>query len=163
MFLDCGEILKNRLWVGSYIRAEEVKLLRQLGITDVLSLQSEKDLENYRIPQDKLLKSYQLENIQFHRVPIIDFDRNSLSALISDGVQELEKAMLPNGARVYIHCTAGINRAPTIAAAYLIKVEGMSAYEAFNHVVARRRCSPYLEVLEQYERIIKGGHSRQES
>ena len=155
MILDCNEIIQSRLWVGSYVRPEEVRFLRQLGITSVLSLQSEKDLEDYNIPLKKLLKAHEMEQIQLHRIPTIDFDKQALAENLSQGVEELEKALSPRWSKVYLHCTAGINRAPTLAAAYLIKVQGLSAQEAYDYVTTKRRCSPYIEVLQEYETSVK--------
>ena len=163
MIFDCDEIVEGRLWIGSYIDAESVRSLRPLGITAVLSLQSDRDLEEYNIQWAKLLNAYELAGIQIHRVPIPDFDRQALSANLSRGVAELETALNLPGSKVYVHCTAGINRGPAVAAAYLIKTRGLSAREAYDYVTARRSCNPYLDCLEAYEASFKSGQARQTS
>lgn len=148
--LDCDEILKDKLWVGSYIRAAEVRALRRLGFTTVLSLQSNQDLDEYNVSFEELLEAYQQAGIELRRLPIPDFDKQALAANLSRGVEELEKALSPKSAKVYVHCTAGINRGPTLAAAYLVKTRRLSAEEARSYVVARRHCNPYLDTLEAY-------------
>jgi protein-tyrosine phosphatase len=160
MIPDCNEIIQDKLWVGCYVRAEEVRLLKQLGITTVLSLQSDRDLEDYNLSKARLLKAYDAAEIEIHRFPIQDFDKAALSANLSDAVSELEKALEPRWAKVYVHCTAGINRGPTLAASYLIKSRGISAQEAYDYVATRRRCNPYLDVLEAYEASLKDNRGR---
>ncbi|MBN1571542.1 MAG: dual specificity protein phosphatase family protein [Acidobacteria bacterium] len=151
MILDCNEIIADRLWVGSYIRPEDVRSLRQLEITAILSLQSDQDLAFYNINLKKLMKAYAQADIELRRLPTTDFDKQTLAANLPRAVEELENALAPRWGRVYVHCSAGINRGPTLAAAYLIKVKGMSAQEAYDYIVARRDCSPYLDVLQEYE------------
>lgn len=162
MFLDCNEIIQNKLWIGGYVQPEEVRLLHQLRITTVLSLQSNQDLKNYNISQKKLLKAYALADIELHHIPTQDFDKSALQANLLHAIEELERALAPHWSRVYLHCTAGINRGPTLAAAYLIKHYGLSSKEAYDYVVTRRDCSPYLDILEAYEASFKrdqAGHT----
>jgi len=159
MILDCNEIIPDRLWVGSYIRPEDVRLLRQLEITSILSLQSDRDLAIYGINLKRLLKAYAQAEIELHRIPTPDFDKQALAVNLPQAVEELENALVPRWGKAYVHCTAGVNRGPTLAAAYLIKVKGMSAQEAYAFLVARRDCNPYLEVLQEYEFSLHRNHS----
>jgi protein-tyrosine phosphatase len=154
MILDCSEIIPDKLWVGGYLHAEDAPLLRKLEITSVLSLQSDRDLATYDINFKKLLKAFTLVDIELRRIPIPDFDKRILSSQLPQAVEELEKVLTPRWVRAYIHCSAGINRSPTLAAAYLIKTKGMSADEACDYLVARRDCNPYLDVLKEYEASI---------
>jgi protein-tyrosine phosphatase len=43
-----------------------------------------------------------------------------------------------------------MNRAPTLAIAFLRAYRGMSLDEALRHVKARRACGPFMTVLEDY-------------
>ena len=162
MILDCNEIIQDKLWVGSYVRPEDVRLLYQLRITTVLSMQSDQDLESYNVSPRKLLKAYALAEIELHRIPTPDFDKSALAANLLHCVERLEAAMAPPWSKVYLHCSAGINRGPTVAAAYLIKNHGLSAQEAYDYVLTRRHCNPYLDILEAYEASFaddQGGHA----
>lgn len=155
MIIDGNEVLAERLWVGSFVRLEEVKLLRQIGITAVVSVQSDEDLITYHIPVKKLLRAYDQAEIEFRRIATPDFDKNALGANLGQIVAEIEAALAPRWAKVYLHCTAGINRGPTAAAAYLIRARGFSAQEAYEFVLARRHCGPYLDILKEYEESLK--------
>jgi protein-tyrosine phosphatase len=155
MIVDCNEIMQDRLWVGSYIRPQDMPALKQMGITGIVSLQCDDDLSHLKVSLKKLLKACSSAEINFRRIPTPDFDQQSLLANLPAAVAELEKVLHPRWAKVYIHCTAGINRAPTLAAAYLIKAKAMSAQEAFDFITARRYCEPYLDILQKFEASLK--------
>jgi protein-tyrosine phosphatase len=154
MNVDSNEIIQGKLWIGRYVHPEDVKLLARRFITTVLNLQSDKDIADYGIPLKKLLTVYQDFGIELKRFPIPDFDLRSIAACLPDCVAELEQALQPRWSRVYLHCSAGINRAPTVAAAYLMRCRGMSAQQAHDLVTSLRDCSPYLEILEAYGRSL---------
>ena len=155
MILDCNEILPDRLCVGRFIRPEDVTLLRRISVTAVVSLQSDKELISYGINVKKLLKAYSEADIDLHQVAIPDFDKETLAANLDRCIAAIETALAPRWAKVYLHCAAGVNRGPTVAAAYLIRNCGYSARDAHDFVIARRHCRPYLEMLEQYEASMK--------
>src|SRR5437762_2105326 len=58
-------------------------------------------------------------------------------------------ALIDEGRRVYLHCNAGLNRAPTIAIAHMRAHRNMSLDEAVAYVKARRACGPFMTVLEE--------------
>jgi protein tyrosine phosphatase (PTP) superfamily phosphohydrolase (DUF442 family) len=150
MIFDCSEIISDKLWIGSFVRPDDVELLQRIKISTVLCLQSDEDLDYYNIPSAKLIKRYASADIDFLRFAIPDFDIHALADMLPEAVEELEDALAPPGARVYVHCTAGINRSPTLAAAYLVKDSGLSASQACEFVMARRECRPYLAVVQEY-------------
>jgi len=151
MLFDYNQIIPGRLWVGSFVRPEDAKQLRRMGITIVVSLQSNEDLKERHVSLKKLIHALSEANIDLRRVPVRDFSKEDLARQLPKCVAELEAALAPGWAKAYVHCTAGINRSPTVAAAYLIKSRGLSAREACEHVAAKRDCSPYLDVLEKYQ------------
>ena len=150
MKLDCSEIIPGKLWIGPYLQTQDAGELRRAGITVVISLQSDEDLGAYGISILMLANALQAEGIRLARVPIQDFSKEALERKLPEAVLELLSALESPGARVYLHCTAGINRAPTTAAAYLIFSRRVAAREAWAFLTAKRHCSPYLDVLERY-------------
>jgi protein-tyrosine phosphatase len=157
MKLDCDEIIPGRLWVGAYLRDGDTVELKHAGITIVISLQSDEDLELYDISIPMLTHALRAEGIRLIRIPIQDFSKDALERKLPEAVSRLLSALEPAAARVYLHCTAGINRAPTTAAAYLIFSRNMPAREAWGLLTAKRHCSPYLDVLERYADSLGGG------
>jgi protein-tyrosine phosphatase len=57
---------------------------------------------------------------------------------------------LAAGERVYLHCNAGLNRAPTVAVAYLHRHHGLSLEDACAVVKAQRPCVPYMRALHAH-------------
>ena len=49
---------------------------------------------------------------------------------------------------VFVHCTAGVNRSPSLIICYLHWVQGWDLDEAAKHVRKCRSCSPVMEVIQ---------------
>ena len=127
--------------------ARDVADLTAQGVTAVLSLQTDDDLTNAGLRWEQLQQWYASAGITPRRVPIRDYSVEDLAAKLDDAVNELA-ALLAAGHRVCLHCTAGINRSPTVAIAYLVKMQGMPLAEAVNVVTtARPRAQPYLAAI----------------
>lgn len=54
-----------------------------------------------------------------------DFDPESLRSILPEAVSLLEWAIEEGKGRVYVHCTAGLGRAPAAAIAYMFWFQGM--------------------------------------
>ncbi len=151
MALDFDVIIPGRLWVGGCVGEGDVRELQRVGITDVVNLQTDEDLLNCGVSPGALALAYEKAGIALHRVQIPDFDREGLWSHLCEATAEVEAVLADSGARLYLHCTAGVNRSPTTAAAYLIKQLGMPAIDAFKYMVSRRPCNPTLDLLEDFE------------
>jgi protein-tyrosine phosphatase len=55
---------------------------------------------------------------------------------------------LRDGQKVYIHCSLGVCRAPTVIVAYLHWVQDWEIGEALDYVTACRSCCPDAEMLK---------------
>ncbi len=157
--LDCDEIIPERLWIGCYPRGEDLGDFRRMAISTVVSLQDQRDIASLGIPLKEMKDAYTQAGIDFRQVAVRDFDREDLLEKLEACVAMIELALAPRSARVYLHCTAGLNRAPTAAAAFLMRSQGMSARQAYDFVVAHRYCRPHLDVLEKYASSLKKGNS----
>ena len=155
MLLDYDGIIPDRLWVGSFIRPGDVRELKSLGINTIINLQSDEDVAAYGISLSGIIAACRMEDVEYRRIPTPDFDKVAFAIKLPLCVAELEAALARDQSRVYLHCSAGINRSPTTAAAYLIRARGFSAAEACRYMVERRDCQPYLELLETYEQNLK--------
>jgi protein-tyrosine phosphatase len=153
--LDFSEIIPGRLWVGGYVSENDVSQLRRIGITSVFSLQTDEDLHHYGISLLGLSRSYMDAGIEFHRLPTEDFNREALACNLAEAVRQVEALLSHPGARLYLHCTAGVTRSATAAAGFLIRSRGFPAREACAYLISRRDCSPALDTLEHYQIMLK--------
>jgi len=145
--MDWAEILPN-LYVGNCpMSLEDVdELVDELGPTAVLCLQTDEDFRNWQIDWPKLAARYGERGVELRRVPIRDFDPLDLRANLRTAVDTLAE-LLAAGHKVYLHCTAGSGRSPSVAIAYLHWHKGMELEEAVQHVQQRRPCTPDVDAI----------------
>ena len=144
--MDYTQILE-KLYVGSFPRTpEDVDTLKAATITAVLNFQTKDDEAHWNIDWKTLETHYAACDIQLHRVPVRDFDPFDLREKLPECVRGLDR-LLAAGHAVYLHCTAGAGRSPTVAIAYLTWNRGLSLDEAVAHVQQRRallaKCGSY--------------------
>jgi len=145
--MDLDQVLPQ-VYVGSCpLCAADIDDLKQdYGITAVLNVQSKEDFAYWGIQWGELEAHYRRQGIEIRRVPVRDFDRDDLRRNLRDCVKTLDE-LVRAGHKVYVHCSAGINRSPSTVVAYLHWVEGQSLEEAMAHVTGCRSCDPYLDAI----------------
>ena len=145
--MDCDQVLPQ-IVVGSYPGSTDDidRLNRDFGITAALNVQSEEDDRIQHIPWPELENHYRRLAIEVRRVRVTDFDRADLQRNLPECVGALRE-LIEDGRTVYVHCTAGIGRSPTVVIAYLHWVENWDLLEAAGHVRSHRYCSPDLEAI----------------
>jgi protein-tyrosine phosphatase len=143
-------IILPELLVGEYPTPNDAAWLRQTqGVTVVVNVQDDGDLASKGLRVEDLEQAYRAHGIGFHRLPVTDCDADMLAARLDTAVALIDGA-LRAGQRVYLHCNAGMNRAPTIAIAYLHVHHAMTLRDARDFVKERRQCVPYMTVLEAH-------------
>ena len=142
-------VILPQLLVGEYPTPADAEWLRiDHGVSAVLSLQDDADLASKGLRLRDLEAAYRQAAVAFHRIPIPDCDGDTLAARLDDAVGVL-RSLFHAGDRVYLHCNAGLNRAPTVAIAYLHVERGVPLAAARDFVKQRRHCVPYMRVLER--------------
>jgi protein-tyrosine phosphatase len=137
-----------RLLVGEYPNLDDVAWLRRTHrVTAVLSLQDDADLASKRLRLADLEAAYGRDGVAFHHIPIPDGDVDHLAAHLPRIVGTLHE-LIAGGARVYLHCNGGLNRAPTAAIAYVHLRYLVPLARAAAFVRRRRQCAPYVRALE---------------
>lgn len=147
--INCDRI-ETDIFVGS-CPASVIDIDRLAGgmkVTAILCLQSDKDFETYHLPIEKIRDACTQLGVEWVQRPVIDFDPEDMARSIQAPVDALNE-LLSAGKRVYVHCTAGICRAPGTVVGYLHKYRGKSLEEAMETVKSKRPiANPYMEALK---------------
>ncbi|MBI4850487.1 MAG: dual specificity protein phosphatase family protein [Acidobacteria bacterium] len=147
MAIHFNRILPN-LYVGTVPKTfdDVERLIREAGISAVINLQTDDDFEWYQVDWPKIQQYYEKRNIEFVRKPVQDFQLEDLRDKLPDCAKVVDD-FAHNGHIIYLHCTAGINRSPTVAIGYLYSYLGYDMETAIRTVKGSRVCDPYLEAL----------------
>lgn len=138
------------LIVGSCLQSpENAEQLVGEGVGVVLCLQEDSDMKHFSIEIGPIQEQAKKVGIIHAREPIRDFDPFSLRQGLPRAVRRLVKelAAAPSGSTGYVHCTAGMGRAPGVALAYMFWVLGMSLEDAYQQLLAVRKCHPQLKAI----------------
>jgi len=140
----------DALFIGSAPQTSvDVARLVQMKVTAVLSLQSDADLNAYRMDGGKLQTVYEQNSVHFQRFPIIDFDEQDLGQKLPQPVNALRR-LLEHGHQVYVHCNAGICRAPATVLTYLCHNKGMTIAQGLAFIRRQRpQANPYVGAVER--------------
>jgi len=114
------------------------KVLTQRGVTASINMRSEFDDEAAGIAPARHL-----------RLPVEDNTPPTINQL-RRGIMFI-KEEVERGGKVYIHCAAGVGRAPTMAAAYLVST-GLTSVEAWATI---KRVRPFVRPTPGQEAQIK--------
>lgn len=155
--VDASPILPS-LYIGSGPPSESdlKELWRQVRLTALFSLQTDADLAVRNLSWEREAAWCHANGIAAHRLPIEDWSAQDVIDHMNEAV-EILRHLLEDGHVVYLHCSAGVNRSPSIALGYLVRVRGHSVEEALGLVQqARPGARPYPEVLD----VLRGEASR---
>lgn len=145
-----ASVILPDLVVGEYPEPSDAEWLRrEYDVGAVVNLQDDGDLMAKGLRLRELQESYARAGIEFTRLPITDGAPEVMAARLDDAVDAV-RAHVGAGRRVYLHCNAGYNRAPTVAIAFLHVHHGFSLEAAAEHVAERRLCMPFLSVLSRH-------------
>ncbi|WVY97682.1 hypothetical protein V8G54_029833 [Vigna mungo] len=176
--------IRPDLIVGSCPQTpDDVEKLRRIGVKTIFCLQQNPDLE---YPNQFAIQEYaKAHDVQHLRAEIRDFDAFDLRMRLPAVVSKLYKAINSNGGVTYIHCTAGLGRAPAVAAvhltfptprfhnsgslrhrttpfitAYMFWVLGYTFKEAHTLLQSKRECFPKLDAIKSATADILTGLSK---
>ena len=144
--MDYAQILSG-LFVGSHPRVinDIERLRRESAITAVLNLQTDEDMRSVKLNWQPLQTHYQASGINLLRLPVKE-EQIELREKLPECVRALA-GLITSGRTVYLHCTEGVGRSPTVAIGYLHWSLRWGFDAAVSHVKQARQCSPHLEAL----------------
>ena len=106
-------------------------------VSGVLCLQHDDCLAYWGIDYEMMYRAGTKLGLTMERCPIRDFDAVDLRRRLPSAISTLAD-MLRHGHPVYVHCTAGMGRAPVVVLGYLTLVEGYSPDDAIRLILAGR-------------------------
>lgn len=137
-----------QLWVGGQQFRRGVNDMRKNGITAIVNMRT--------APDDAAMKRL-MQEVHYLWLPTTDHTPPTFDA-IQAGVRFIQQE-IDDGGTVYVHCRAGVGRAPTLVACYLVS-KGMTPNEAWRAIRARRPfIYPTAPQLQQVELYYKNLHS----
>lgn len=144
--------IEPNLFIGSHPQnaVDFDRLRRQIGVTAVLNLQTDEDLHRLGLRPDAIERACHERDLVLRRWPVTEFDEEALATLVEGAVAALDD-LLNAGHRVYLHCNAGMERAPSVAIAYLAWRADWLLEDAYRHVTGQRACNPRIEVLRRLD------------
>nr|GMC61816.1 phosphoglucan phosphatase LSF2, chloroplastic [Ipomoea batatas] len=147
VFLASGmnyTLITENLIVGSQPqKVEDIDHLREeQNVAYILNLQQDTDVEYWGIDLPSIVQRCKEIGIHHMRSPAKDFDPDSLRSGLPKSVSLLEWAISEEKGRVYVHCTAGLGRAPAVAIAYMFWFCDMDLTTAYETLTSKRPCGP---------------------
>uniref|UniRef100_A0A0V0IL59 Putative phosphoglucan phosphatase LSF2, chloroplastic-like n=1 Tax=Solanum chacoense TaxID=4108 RepID=A0A0V0IL59_SOLCH len=137
-------LITEDLIVGSQPqKIEDIDYLKEEeNVAFILNLQQDEDIEFWGIDLQSIVTRCSELGIHHMRRPARDFDPDSLRSVLPKAVSSLEWAISEGKGRVYVHCTAGLGRAPAVSIAYMFWFCGMDLNTAYDTLVSKRPCGP---------------------
>ena len=120
------------------------------GVTAVFNVQTDIDFAHRGINWDKMVRQYIDKGIEPVWYPIHDFNAKDLKDKLLDGARKLKELITVQERKVYVHCTAGMGRAPAVVLVYLCLYKGMNPDDADRFVKSFRSVSvPNMQVVRE--------------
>lgn len=124
------DFVEDDVWVGrAPSTPEDFAYLKDLGITDILTLQTEDEARSIGIRPSVGFRVAGANGLVLHRVPIEDFSHRELARKAGEAA-DLVQRLRERGRHVYVHCAVGLNRSPTVVATYLGRLRNLGAEDA---------------------------------
>lgn len=128
------------------------------GATALLSVQTDECRDAFGIDYDEHREHGKRKGLVLVNAPMRDFDPPEQRRRLPHAAASLHK-VLDEGHKVYVYCTAGINRAPLTVLGYLTFIEGMSRDAGFHLILGGRpQAEPYWEAYDGCYRDLLDKH-----
>lgn len=136
--LNWGEITPTIVIGTCPMAPSDLRRIREgTGATAVLSLQHDDCLVYWSIDYDAMCRAGAELELRMARCPIQDFNIADMRRQLPAAVAALAR-LQEQGDRTYVHCTAGLGRAPLTVLAYLTLVQRLDPEEAIQLILQGR-------------------------
>ncbi|XP_031475498.1 phosphoglucan phosphatase LSF2, chloroplastic [Nymphaea colorata] len=146
--MNYTQITENLIVGSQPQKPEDIDHLnKEMNVGYVINLQQDKDIEYWGIDLQSIISRCQEFGVCHIRRPARDFDPDSLRRQLPRAVSSLEHAISQGRGKVYVHCTAGLGRAPAVAISYLFWFCDMDLETAYDSFVSKRPCGPSKQAI----------------
>lgn len=117
-----------------------LKVYSSCGIEHVFSLMTGTEMEVHKIPN--LSGTYRSAGLAYTRFPIDGHPVRTIDSLSLDSVSSIVETItgqLRRNVNCVIHCKAGINRSPLIAAFVISAIEGISPQDSIQRIMTQQQ------------------------
>ncbi|PSC72542.1 phosphoglucan phosphatase amyloplastic [Micractinium conductrix] len=138
------------LIVGSCLQtvADVDKIADGENVRTVMCLQEDSDMAYFELDINPILERCAARGDVHHmRHRIRDFDPFSLRMELPGAVAALAQSAAANGGTAYVHCTAGLGRAPATSLAYMWWFKGWHLEDAYDYLTGIRPCKPNVNAI----------------
>ncbi|KAH9288544.1 hypothetical protein KI387_032661, partial [Taxus chinensis] len=151
------------LILGSCLQSpEDINKLREMGVGTIFCVQKDSDLDYFGVDITSIQEHAKECGLQHVRAEIRDFDPFDLRMKLPSVVAKLDMAIKNGHGIVYVHCTAGLCRAPAVVLSYMYWILSYKLSEAYKLLQNVRKCCPNLEEIKRATAdIIIGGDKQQ--
>jgi protein-tyrosine phosphatase len=136
------------------VAPDDLPRLRAGGVSAILSLQRP-DVDLARSAIERMRAACE-PGVAFRNVPVTDYDPADLVARLP-AVLTVLRALVDDGRVVYVHCTEGVNRAPSVGLAHLVLAEEVPLADA---LAALARAAPMARPYPAVVRWLAAGGPR---
>eukprot|EP00898_Chlorokybus_atmophyticus_P008759 jgi/Chlat1/8885/Chrsp92S00687 len=125
-------------------------LVEEEDVRVIFCLQEDSDLAYFNLDIGAIrARAEERGDVIHHRHPVRDFDPVSLRRNLPAAVASLYALHSLTGGTAYVHCTAGLGRAPATALAYMNWLRGLSLAQSNELLQAVRPCNPRYEAIRR--------------
>lgn len=149
------DMLRRNLFIGSCPKTPvDIDRIRSsLKVTAILNLQTDEDFDKWEVDFESVKEHCEELGVELVRFPIIDWNEDDLRIRLRESTEHLAR-LVADGHRTYVHCTAGIGRAPAAVIGYLVWHEDIDLDDAVAYVKKNRQCDPYVHVIREIDQEI---------
>ncbi len=141
------DFVNERIAIGNRHESADIDMLMENGITAVLNVAYDLDISYFEddVPAYKF-------KIEYHKAGMIDGPGNEATTLAAAAYLLVQ--ILERHDKVFVHCHAGVSRAPTVVSTYLAYAQGISFDEALEAVKAKRTAANPNTHLRELARTV---------
>jgi protein-tyrosine phosphatase len=140
------KITDYQLFLGPYPQTEnDIETLARAGITAIVNIQSRRDMTSRKLNWPKQQAIYSRLEMEATHVPMSESDRPGMLERLPHAAGIMDE-MYGNGKTIYVHCTDGVEVAPTLIAYYLIRYNSFSVGSA---VALVQESYPQAQILTE--------------